>query len=360
MALNTYRCSSRTGGGAGALDSIDGANLLDLYSAIVFEADTFYFYILDDDAAGAESSPDKITPDSNAGNKRWILVSIWVKDITLANTGLHILDTDASHDLIIKPGSDLTADRILTITTGDAARTITLGRNFDTENQVVGTTITIPNTGLHLLDTNASHDLIVKPGSDLTADRTLTITTGDANRTLTLGANSSISGTAIIESLLTTEGDIVTRGAAAAERLAAVAVGQVFKSAGTTTKPAWGVPSIGDMNISSGTLSRSTAGAGAVSGLGFAPKLVFFLCTDNTSTNGNISIGIDNGTHRIMVAMTADGSGSNGSVSESIRIQRGTANYLHGYITTMGADGFTVTYTLTGACAIEVYWFAIG
>lgn len=49
--------------------------------------------------------------------------------INLPNTGLHILDTNASHDLIIAPGSDITADRILTLTTGDAARTITLNGN---------------------------------------------------------------------------------------------------------------------------------------------------------------------------------------------------------------------------------------
>lgn len=51
---------------------------------------------------------------------------------------------------------------------------------------------TIPNTGLHLLDTNASHDLIIAPGSNLTADRTLTVTTGDANRTLTLTGNATL------------------------------------------------------------------------------------------------------------------------------------------------------------------------
>lgn len=49
--------------------------------------------------------------------------------ITLANEGLKLLDTNASHSLVIKPGSDLTAERILTITTGDAARTITLSGN---------------------------------------------------------------------------------------------------------------------------------------------------------------------------------------------------------------------------------------
>ncbi|MFA5898366.1 MAG: hypothetical protein WC829_04555 [Hyphomicrobium sp.] len=44
--------------------------------------------------------------------------------VTLTNTGLHLLDTDASHDLIIAPGSNLTADRTLTVTTGDAAHTL--------------------------------------------------------------------------------------------------------------------------------------------------------------------------------------------------------------------------------------------
>jgi hypothetical protein len=46
--------------------------------------------------------------------------------------------------------------------------------------------VTLDNDGLHLLDTNASHDLIISPGSDLTADRTLTLVTGDSDRTLTL------------------------------------------------------------------------------------------------------------------------------------------------------------------------------
>ena len=49
--------------------------------------------------------------------------------VTLGNEGLHILDLGGDHDLIIKPGTDLSADSILTITTGDAARTITLAGN---------------------------------------------------------------------------------------------------------------------------------------------------------------------------------------------------------------------------------------
>lgn len=47
-------------------------------------------------------------------------------------------------------------------------------------------TLTLPNDGLHLLDSNATHDLILRPNSNLTADRTLLITTGDTNIELDL------------------------------------------------------------------------------------------------------------------------------------------------------------------------------
>lgn len=57
------------------------------------------------------------------------------------------------------------------------------------------TGLTFPNDGLHILDTNDTHDLIISVGSNLTADRTLTITTGDADRTLTLAGDATISGT---------------------------------------------------------------------------------------------------------------------------------------------------------------------
>lgn len=59
----------------------------------------------------------------------------------------------------------------------------------------LSTGLTFPVAGLHILDTNATHDLIVSPGSNLTADRTLTIVTGDVDRSLTLTDNATVSGT---------------------------------------------------------------------------------------------------------------------------------------------------------------------
>lgn len=83
-----------------------------------------------------------------------------------------------------------TANQI-TVTNGDGVSgNPTLSLPADV---LIPTVLTVPNTGLHLLDTNASHDLIIAPGSDLTADRTLTVTTGDSARTLTISGNATIS-----------------------------------------------------------------------------------------------------------------------------------------------------------------------
>lgn len=90
-----------------------------------------------------------------------------------------------------------------------------------TDGDTLTTGLTFPNTGLHLLDTNASHDLIVAPGSNITADRTLTITTGDANRTLDVSAgNATVSGTNTGDvslsgtpDYITISGQTITRGA---------------------------------------------------------------------------------------------------------------------------------------------------
>jgi hypothetical protein len=71
---------------------------------------------------------------------------------------------------------------------------------FIDEAQTFSAVQTFANSGVHILDTNASHDLILAVGSDLTADHTLTITTGDADRTVTLGG------------AITTTGDLITVG----------------------------------------------------------------------------------------------------------------------------------------------------
>jgi len=54
--------------------------------------------------------------------------------------------------------------------------------------------VTINNTGLKVYDTNATNTLAITPGSNLTVDRVFTITTGDANRTLSMAGNLTFAG----------------------------------------------------------------------------------------------------------------------------------------------------------------------
>lgn len=75
------------------------------------------------------------------------------------NAGLKVEDTNASNVLIITPGSDLSSDRVLTITTGDAARTVTLSGNptlNDWFDQSVKTSATVTHTALVITSTGAT------------------------------------------------------------------------------------------------------------------------------------------------------------------------------------------------------------
>jgi len=72
-----YGRTALTGGAVGALDAIDGAKLNDGDSAIVITSGgLFYPYRLNATSGAAESSPNVISPDANAGTKRWILIPV--------------------------------------------------------------------------------------------------------------------------------------------------------------------------------------------------------------------------------------------------------------------------------------------
>ena len=91
-----------------------------------------------------------------------------IDSVTLDNTGLAVADTDASHNLIFKPGSNLTANHTLTITTGDADRTL----------DISAASVTVSSFGATVVDdvdaATARTTLGVKIGTDVQAyDATL-------------------------------------------------------------------------------------------------------------------------------------------------------------------------------------------
>jgi hypothetical protein len=124
--------------------------------------------------------------DDSAGGVTWLEVGsgLTLTDTTLtvagAGTGDVIGPNSATDNAIVR--FDATTGKLIQ----DSAVTID-----DTTGKLTGARF--GNTGLKVEDTNASHLLTIAPGSDLSADRTLTLTTGDADRTLTLSANLTVS-----------------------------------------------------------------------------------------------------------------------------------------------------------------------
>jgi hypothetical protein len=98
------------GGTADALDSIDGASLTDGDFAHVVAGGKLYIYKLDDDSGATESSPGVITPDANAGTKRWILIGERTTEVTdyCDTADLEELHAAAPSGLVKKRGADIT------------------------------------------------------------------------------------------------------------------------------------------------------------------------------------------------------------------------------------------------------------
>lgn len=88
-----------TGGAATDLDSIDGTGLQDGEIAHVWISNVLYIYLLDVDSGAAESSPAIIAPDTNPGDKRWILQSYYSGSGTLYTD--HIAESTAAHGVEI-------------------------------------------------------------------------------------------------------------------------------------------------------------------------------------------------------------------------------------------------------------------
>ncbi len=74
------------GTGASGIKGIDGAVLYEGDFCWVGVTNLAYFYLLDADSGASESSPDILVPDSNPGQKRWILQNLLSSGFTATST----------------------------------------------------------------------------------------------------------------------------------------------------------------------------------------------------------------------------------------------------------------------------------
>jgi len=205
------------------------------------------------------------------------IITVAIGTATTAGSYLQMRPTDyavGKPGIFVQKDASATAWNIFTYDTVDNAGTINITTGTLNWNgvPVVTTTAsqtltnkTFPNSGgIQVFDTDSSHKLGLTAGSNLTANRTLTLTTGDANRTLTLNSDVNISSFA---ATFLDDAD-----AAAVRTTLGIASGsadvQTFTASGTWTKPgvgtltmviAWGA---GGSGSKSGTANNSSGGGG--------------------------------------------------------------------------------------------------
>jgi hypothetical protein len=97
-----YNATSHVGGTDGTADSINGQNLFDGDKLIVVTTTNTYFYTLDVDSAVAEDSTSYtvISPDSNAGDKRWVLETVVYDNAFSTFTALDLTPSVANENLL--------------------------------------------------------------------------------------------------------------------------------------------------------------------------------------------------------------------------------------------------------------------
>lgn len=149
-----------------------------------------YTTTTDDDVVLLDTTTGSITVTLHAA-------STWENFLILKNIG--------ANTVVIDPNGTETIDGSSTFTMQGENEYIILFSDGSNIRSASGNTMTFSNTGLHILDTNASHDLIIKPGSNLTADRTFTLTTGDSDRTLTLSGNLTVESASLLNQDLTSD-----------------------------------------------------------------------------------------------------------------------------------------------------------
>ena len=146
MSTNFYGATGLTGGTDGKLDDIDGATLADGDGALVITASTAYSYILDDDSAAAEDSPNVIEPDANGGDKRWLLVA-------MNNQGVRTTDSTAF------AGLDLTG-----ITDGNIPYMSASGfadSHLSINDNKVGFGTDDPDGDVHIYNSDTIHSILI-------------------------------------------------------------------------------------------------------------------------------------------------------------------------------------------------------
>ncbi len=182
-------------------------------------------------------------------------------------------------------------------------------------------------------------------------------------------------------SLLTTAGDMLRRGPINLERVARPGFlgylggyngdaspvyrdltgidGSYYVSQGVGVWPIWETLKLRDTGVHIANSMRNAGGDQVITGVGFECSIIIFIVSDNTPANLHWSIGFTNGTADMVLMHSASVPETRRDTSYCMYIQRGGGNELKAVVNTIGADGFTITWTLAGACAADFIYLCL-
>jgi hypothetical protein len=165
---------------------------------------------------------------------------------------------------------------------------------------LIPTVLTVPNTGLHILDTNATHDLIVAVGSNLTADRTLTVTTGNTDMILDLTAVTDEYVLAYDTATNTWRGVAPTAGGSG------ITIGTTTITSGTNTRVLFNNSGVvGEYTISgTGNVAMTTSPSFTTPSLGVATATTINGATITSGTLNGTVTGTNTGDQTSIVGIT--------------------------------------------------------
>lgn len=152
------------------------------------------------------------------------------------------------------------------------------------------------------------------------------------------------------------QGDILYRGASGWERLAAGSEGQALYTGGAGANPSWS----NSFKVSNFSRDTSLAtGTQAVTGVGFKPRAIIFLAVQGSTKE--MSVGFSDGSSHGALYQTSTAGTFSAASSAIVDDQTSGSDSYLGTVASFDADGFTISWTRTGAPTgtLTIYYLAL-
>lgn len=287
------------------------------------------FDVLNDclDAAGGEVSGD-ILPNTTNSRHLGSVSRAWASVVSFI---VGLMDTDGSHRLALKAGSNLTANRDLTFVTGDASRTLTLGA----DSSIGGTAYVAGGTDVAIADGGTGASL-----TDPNADRLMFWDDSDNGvRWLTPGTNLAITGTTI-----NATGGVTITGTD--NRLVRVDGTTAIQSSAVTLDDSGNLSGVVDMDFDTTAVMTQTAKSSSTIYQAASDGLLNVVI-NATSPGGTGDVEVRTDTNATPTTVCGRTSAANNYQSLCVPVKKG-----HYYR--------TVVNTNTGTVGVTILWTSLG